>query len=97
MLDFKLDGGLSAQTFEGIDYSDAKNAAFTQELIGVMDMGKRERRSVKYNENQLYMQQMKHQATKKKKAKKKEIKMPKMLRLPRMEHSHWIVNFFPER
>eukprot|EP00580_Thalassiosira_gravida_P020027 CAMPEP_0201664602 /NCGR_PEP_ID=MMETSP0494-20130426/6012_1 /ASSEMBLY_ACC=CAM_ASM_000839 /TAXON_ID=420259 /ORGANISM="Thalassiosira gravida, Strain GMp14c1" /LENGTH=911 /DNA_ID=CAMNT_0048143393 /DNA_START=1 /DNA_END=2736 /DNA_ORIENTATION=- len=84
MLDFKLDGGLSAQTFEGVDYSEAKNAQFTQELLGVMDMGKRERRSVKYNENQLYMQQVKQKSSQKKKT-KKEIKLPKMLRLPRME------------
>jgi len=82
MLDFKLDGGLSAQTFEGVDY--AKNAQFTDELLGIMDMGKRERRSVKYNENQLYQQQMKPQGQRKKKT-KKEKKLPKMLRLPRME------------
>lgn len=87
MLDFKLDGGISAQTFEGVDYSDAKNTAFTQELMATMDMGKRERRNVAYNENQLYMQQMKQQqgAQPKKKKPKKEIKLPKMLRLPRME------------
>lgn len=86
MLDFKLDGGLSAQTFEGVDYSEAKNAAFTEELLNCMDMGKRERRTVAYNENQLYMQQMKQQATQPKKKKpKKEIKLPKMLRLPRMD------------
>ncbi|KAL7550037.1 hypothetical protein ACHAWF_013276 [Thalassiosira exigua] len=83
MLDFKLDGGLSAQTFEGVDYSGAKNAAFTEELLNVIDMGKRERRAVRYNENQLYQQQMHQQP--KKKQKKKEIKLPKMLRLPRME------------
>ena len=84
MLDFKLDGGLSAQTFEGVDY--AKNAQFTEELLGIIDMGKRERRSVKYNENQLHKQQMTQQGERKKKSKsKKEIKLPKMLRLPRME------------
>lgn len=88
MLDFKLDGGLSAQTFEGVDYSEAKNAQFTQELLSVIDVGKRERRTVAYNENQLYMQQMKQQqqgTQPKKKKQKKEIKLPKMLRLPRME------------
>ena len=88
MLDFKLDGGLSAQTFEGVDYSEAKNLAFTEELLSVIDMGKRERRTVAYNENQLYMQQMEQQqgaAKPKKKKVKKEIKLPRMLRLPRME------------
>jgi len=88
MLDFKLDGGLSAQTFEGVDYSEAKNAQFTEELLSVIDVGKRERRSAVYNENQLYMQQMQQQGLqqpKKKKKVKKEIKLPKMLRLPRME------------
>lgn len=85
MLDFKLDGGLSAQTFEGVDYSEAKNAQFTQELLSVIDVGKRERRSVAYNENQLAMQQIAQQRTERKKKPKKEIKLPKMLRLPRMD------------
>ena len=87
MLDFKLDGGLSAQTFEGVDYSEAKNAQFTEELLSVIDVGKRERRTVAYNENQLYMQQMKQQGMQqpKKKKVKKEVKLPKMLRLPLME------------
>jgi len=48
-------------------------------------VGKRERRTVAYNENQLYMQQVKQQATQPKKTPKKEIKLPKMLRLPKME------------
>lgn len=85
LLDFKLDGGLSAQTFEGVDYSEAKNAQFTEELLSYIDVGKRERRTVAYNENQLYMQQVKQQATQPKKTIKKEIKLPKMLRLPKME------------
>ena len=85
MLDFKLDGGLSAQTFEGIDYSEAKNAQFTEELLSYIDVGKRERRTVAYNENQLYMQQVNQQTTQPKKNPKKEIKLPKMLRLPKME------------
>ena len=87
MLDFKLDGGLSAQTFEGVDYSDAKMAQFQEDIIGMIDMGKRERRTVAYNENQLYMQQMAQQGTTqpKKKKQKKDIKLPRTLRLPRME------------
>lgn len=87
MLDFKLDGGMSAQMFEGVDYSDAKMAQFQEDLLGMIDMGKRERRTVAYNENQLYMQQMAQQgATQpKKKKNKKEIKLPRTMRLPRME------------
>ncbi len=86
MLDFKLDGGLSAQTFEGVDYSDAKNAQFQAEMLGIMDMGKRERRTVAYNENQLYQQQVAQQGSAPpKKKQKKEIKLPRMLRLPRLE------------
>jgi SWI/SNF-related matrix-associated actin-dependent regulator of chromatin subfamily A member 5 len=85
MLDFKLDGGLSAQTFEGIDYSEAKNAQFAEDFLIFIDVGKRERRTVAYNENQLYMQQMKQHATQPKKVVKKEIKLPRMLRLPKME------------
>ncbi len=85
MLDFKLDGGLSAQTFEGIDYSEAKNAQFAEEFLSFIDVGKRERRTVAYNENQLYFQQMKQHGTQPKKVVKKEIKLPRMLRLPKME------------
>ncbi len=87
MLDFKLDGGISAQTFEGVDYSDAKTAQFQEDILGIIDMGKRERRTVAYNENQLYMQQMAQQgATQpKKKKQKKEIKLPRTMRLPRLE------------
>ena len=87
MLDFKLDGGISAQMFEGVDYSDAKSAQFQEDILGMIDMGKRERRTVAYNENQLYMQQMSQQgATQpKKKKQKKEIKLPRTMRLPRLE------------
>jgi SWI/SNF-related matrix-associated actin-dependent regulator of chromatin subfamily A member 5 len=87
MLDFKLDGGLSAQTFEGVDYSEeAKNAQFQAEIMGIIDVGKRERRTVAYNENKLYMQQMaQHGGAPPKKKIKKEIQLPKMLRLPRIE------------
>ena len=87
MLDFKLDGGMNAQTFEGVDYSEeAKNAQFQAEIMGIIDVGKRERRNVAYNENQLYMQQVAQQGVAQPKKKvKKEIQLPKMLRLPRIE------------
>ena len=61
LLDFKLDGSSNLQTFEGIDYSSSALAAAKAEaeLMGIIDMGKRERRTVaNYNENKLYQQQM---------------------------------------
>jgi len=92
MLDFKLDGGGSMQTFEGVDYSkqdfaQAKAAQEQAELLGILDMGKRERRAVaNYNEDQLYRQQIASiQVTKKVEKKKKEIKLPRHLRLPRLD------------
>jgi len=87
MLDFKLDGGISAQTFEGVDYSkeEAKSHLFQEEIFGILDMGKRERRNVAYNENQLYMQQVKATQQQKKATKKKEVRLPRAYRLPKME------------
>lgn len=85
MLDFKLDGGgVSAQTFEGIDYA---KAAHTQaELLGIMDIGKRERKPVaNYNENQLYQSQVTAMQGIKKKPLRKDPKLPRYLRLPRLE------------
>jgi SWI/SNF-related matrix-associated actin-dependent regulator of chromatin subfamily A member 5 len=83
LLDFKLDGGISAQTFEGVDYSLAKAA---QEEMFIMDIGKRERKTVAYNENQLYHEQLAAlQGGVKKERKKKQARLPKVLRLPRME------------
>jgi len=94
MLDFKLDGGgMSAQTFEGVDYSQKgkdlaqiKAAQAQAELMGILDIGKRERRTVaNYNENQLYRQQVSVASTPAREKKKKEIRLPKFLRLPRLE------------
>jgi len=93
MLDFKLDGsGISAQTYEGVDYSkqdfaQVKAAQAQAELMGILDMGKRERRTIaNYNENQLYRQQIaSKQGAPKIERKKKEIKLPKHLRLPRLD------------
>jgi SWI/SNF-related matrix-associated actin-dependent regulator of chromatin subfamily A member 5 len=79
MLDFKLDGGVTGtQTFEGIDYS--KMGQTQSEIFGILDLGKRERRQVAYNEDHSYRQMS---APKREKA--KEPKLPKFLRLPRME------------
>jgi SWI/SNF-related matrix-associated actin-dependent regulator of chromatin subfamily A member 5 len=91
MLDFKLDGSSTKlQTFEGVDYSSGALAAAKAEaeLMGIIDMGKRERRTVaNYNENKLYQQQMAAGQTgpTKERKKKKVIKLPKDVRLPRME------------
>jgi len=45
LLDFSMDGGLSAQTYQGVDYSDR---AFRDELklLNAAGMGKRERKAV---------------------------------------------------
>ena len=92
MLDFKLDGGTNVQTFEGVDYSktdfaQAKAAQEQAELLGILDMGKRERRAVvTYNEDQLYRNKISsNQGTRGTQKKKKEIKLPKHLRLPRLD------------
>ena len=90
LLDFKMDGGINVQTFEGVDYSSnaLAQAKAEADLLGILDMGKRERRGVSnYNENSLYQQQiaaLQGSVTKAPKN-KKEIKLPKHLRLPRMD------------
>ena len=89
LLDFKLDGGLSAQTFEGVDYS-AESAALAKaaqaEFLTIMDIGKRERNQVaNYNENRLYQQQIAALQGPPKPKKKKVFRLPKPMRLPRLE------------
>ena len=90
MLDFKLDGNSNMQTFEGVDYSGnaLANAKSEVGMLGILDLGKRERKTVaNYNENKLYADQvaaMKGTKPKERK-KKKPIRLPKSLRLPRME------------
>jgi SWI/SNF-related matrix-associated actin-dependent regulator of chromatin subfamily A member 5 len=91
LLDFKLDGGSNMQTFEGVDYSNNALAAAKAEaeLLGILDVGKRERKQANYNENKLYAEQMAaFQGKKLARKKKKAIKLPKSLRLPRMEEWH---------
>jgi SWI/SNF-related matrix-associated actin-dependent regulator of chromatin subfamily A member 5 len=92
LLDFKLGGDSNMQTFEGIDYSkqdfaQAKAAQEQAELLGILDMGKRERRTVaNYNEDQLYRQQIaSKQPPKKVVKKKKDVKLPRHLKLPRLD------------
>jgi SWI/SNF-related matrix-associated actin-dependent regulator of chromatin subfamily A member 5 len=55
-------------------------------MLGILDIGKRERKEANYNENSLYQRQVTAlQGSVKKKPKKKDIRLPKHLRLPRME------------
>merc|ERR1712238_267873 len=92
LLDFKLDGSSNMQTFEGVDYSGSalSLAAAKAEvgMLGILDLGKRERKPVaNYNENKLYAEQVasiKGGKVKERK-KKRPIRLPKYLRLPRME------------
>jgi SWI/SNF-related matrix-associated actin-dependent regulator of chromatin subfamily A member 5 len=90
LLDFKLDGS-SVQTFDGVDYSKSalNKAKADAEMLGLFDIGKRERKEANYNENSLYKQQMTAlQNSSKTPKKKKAFKLPKHLRLPRMEEWH---------
>lgn len=85
LLDFKLDGS-SVQTFDGVDYSKSalNKAKADAEILGLFDIGKRERKEANYNENSIYKQQMTSLQTKAP-IKKKVFKLPKEFRLPRME------------
>lgn len=78
MLDFRLDGGVSAQTFEGIDYSDA-NLRNQLRLLAADSMGKRERRPPPSTYSAIITVQ------KSMVIKNRKIKLPKVLRLPSME------------
>lgn len=78
MLDFRLDAGMSAQTFEGIDYGD-RELRTQLKLMAADSMGKRERRAPPANYNPV-MQPLKSMLVKNRK-----IKLPPSLRLPRME------------
>ena len=82
LLDFTMDGGMSAQTYEGVDYSSGLTRA---EQLGLFDIGKRERKPVKnYNEKDLAEEEM-ERAQNKAFKKPKESRFPKHLRLKRME------------
>ena len=78
LLDFRLDGGVSAQTFEGIDYSDAELRKQLR-LLAADSMGKRDRRPPPTSYNAII------QTTKSMIIKDRKVKLPKALRLPSME------------
>jgi SWI/SNF-related matrix-associated actin-dependent regulator of chromatin subfamily A member 5 len=78
LLDFRLDGGISAQTFEGVDYSD-REFRNQLKLLAADSMGKRERRAPPTNYNPVV------EPRKSMVVNNRKIKLPKALRLPRME------------
>ncbi len=78
LMDFRLDGGVSAQTFEGIDYSD-RELREQLRLLAANSMGKRERRPPPTDYNPI-MHQKKSMVINNAK-----IKLPRTLRLPQME------------
>lgn len=83
LLDFKFDGS-SVQTFEGVDYSELTHAR--EAMLELFDIGKRERKEANYNENSLYQQQIAALGGAVQKPKKRKVmRLPKNLRLPRME------------
>lgn len=78
LLDFRLDAGMSAQTFDGVDYSD-RDMRNQLRLMAANSMGKRERRPPPTNYNPI-MQPKKSMLVNNRK-----VKLPRVLRLPRME------------
>mmetsp|Transcript_36972 Transcript_36972/g.75346 ORF Transcript_36972/g.75346 Transcript_36972/m.75346 type:complete len:934 (-) Transcript_36972:3950-6751(-) len=78
LLDFRLDAGISAQTFEGIDYGD-RDLRTKLKLMAADSMGKRERRAPPANYNPIT------QPKKSMLVNNRKIKLPPTLRLPRME------------
>lgn len=82
LLDFRLDAGMSAQTFEGIDYSD-RELRDQLRLLAADSLGKRERRPPPTSYNPI-MQPKKSMVVN-----NRRVKLPKSLRLPRMEDHHF--------
>mmetsp|Transcript_32033 Transcript_32033/g.77833 ORF Transcript_32033/g.77833 Transcript_32033/m.77833 type:complete len:1506 (-) Transcript_32033:63-4580(-) len=82
LLDFRLDGGVSAQTFEGVDYSD-RELRDQLRMLAANSMGKRERRPPPTSYNPI-MHPKKSMVVN-----NQRIKLPKNLRLPSMEDHHF--------
>ena len=83
MYDFRLDGGMKAQEFDGVDYSDrttrdAETAALAQ--LAFIDPGKRERKVVAS-----YAESMQAAKSFTGEEADRKPKMPRHLRLPRMD------------
>ena len=82
LLDFRLDGGISAQTFEGVDYSD-KDLRDHLRMLAADAMGKRERRPPPTSYNPII------HSKKSMVVNNTRIKLPKCLRIPQMEDHHF--------
>lgn len=82
LLDFRLDGGISAQTFEGVDYSD-KGLRDHLRMLAAQNVGKRERRPPPTNYNPIIT------SKKSMVVNNERIKLPKPLRIPQMEDHHF--------
>lgn len=78
LLDFRLDGGISAQTFEGIDYSD-KDLRDHLRMLAANSVGKRERRPPPTSYNPIIAPKKSMVVN------NRRIKLPKCLRIPQME------------
>ena len=82
LLDFRLDGGISAQTFEGVDYSD-KNLRDHLRMLAAQSVGKRERRPPPASYNPVII------SKKSMVVNDQRIKLPQPLRTPQMEDHHF--------
>jgi SLIDE len=78
LLDFRLDAGISAQTFEGVDYSD-KELRDHLRMLAANTVGKRERRPPPTSYNPII------HTKKSMVVNNRRIKLPKCLRIPQME------------
>lgn len=82
LMDFRLDGGVSAQMFEGVDYSD-KQLRDHLRMLAANSMGKRERRPPPTSYNPIIL------SKKSMVVNNQKIKLPSNLRLPAMEDHHF--------
>ena len=82
LLDFRLDGGVSAQTFEGVDYSD-KELRDQLRMLAANSIGKRERRPPPQSYNPIMLPKKSMVVN------NRRIKLPQNLRLPSMEDHHF--------
>lgn len=82
LLDFRLDGGMSAQTFEGVDYSDRELRDHLR-MLAANSVGKRDRRPPPTSYNPIII------SKKSMVVNNRRIKLPKCLRIPQMEDHHF--------
>ncbi|CAB9513014.1 ISWI chromatin-remodeling complex ATPase ISW2 [Seminavis robusta] len=82
LLDFRLDGGISSQEFEGVDYSD-KALRDHLRMLAANSIGKRERKPPPTSYNPII------HTKKSMTINNQKVKLPKSLRLPPMEDHHF--------